>query len=126
MANLLEIRGLCKRYPAFMLKDVSFCVPQGAIMGLIGRNGAGKSTTLKSMLGLVHPDGGEVRFLGKDVAQNEQYMKENIGVVLGGIDFYQKKKVNYLLSGPTNFFQSNEWNQILKNLKLFMRSVAKI
>ena len=109
MANLLEIRGLCKRYPAFTLKDVSFCVPQGAIMGLIGRNGAGKSTTLKSILGLVHPDGGEVRFLGKDVAQNEQYMKENIGVVLGGIDFYQKKKVKTITDVTRRFYPT--WDE---------------
>lgn len=60
--NALEVRGLCKTYPAFTLKDVSFDVPQGAVVGFIGRNGAGKSTTLKSILGLVHPDGGDVRF----------------------------------------------------------------
>ena len=66
----LEVCGLCKSYPAFTLKDVSFSVPQGAIMGFIGRNGAGKSTTLKSILGLVHPDGGEVRFFGKDFRGN--------------------------------------------------------
>ena len=109
MANLLEIRGLCKTYPAFTLKDVSFCVPQGAIVGLIGRNGAGKSTTLKSILGLVHPDGGEVRFFGKDVAQNEQYMKENIGVVLGGIDFYQKKKVKTITDVTRRFYPT--WDE---------------
>ena len=45
--NVMEIRGLCKAYPAFTLKDVSFTVPQGAVMGFIGRNGAGKSTTIK-------------------------------------------------------------------------------
>ena len=69
--NALEVRGLCKTYPAFALKDVSFDVPQGAVVGFIGRNGAGKSTTLKSILGLVHPDGGDVRFFGQDVRQHE-------------------------------------------------------
>ena len=44
--NLLEVQGLRKTYPAFRLEDVSFSVPEGAVMGLIGRNGAGKSTTL--------------------------------------------------------------------------------
>ena len=48
--NAMEIRGLCKRYPAFELKNVTFSVPQGAVMGFIGRNGAGKSTTIKSIL----------------------------------------------------------------------------
>ena len=54
--NVLEVQGLTKRYPAFTLNGVSFDVPQGAVMGFIGRNGAGKSTTLKSILGMVHPE----------------------------------------------------------------------
>ena len=49
--NALAVKGLCKRYPAFSLENVSFSVPEGAVMGFIGRNGAGKSTTLKSILG---------------------------------------------------------------------------
>lgn len=53
--NILEVEGLCKTYPAFQLRDVSFAVAPGTIMGFIGRNGAGKSTTIKSMLNLVHP-----------------------------------------------------------------------
>lgn len=105
----LEVRGLCKTYPSFTLGDVSFSVPQGAVMGFIGRNGAGKSTTLKSMLGLVHPDGGEVRFFGQDFAENEQYIKENIGVVLGGIDFYQKKKVKTITAVTRRFYPA--WNE---------------
>ena len=64
--NAMEIRGLCKRYPAFELKNVTFSVPQGAVMGFIGRNGAGKSTTIKSILGLVHLDAGHVEIMGKD------------------------------------------------------------
>lgn len=82
--NVMEIRGLCKAYPAFTLKDVSFTVPQGAVMGFIGRNGAGKSTTIKSVLGLVHPDAGQVEILGRSFSGGEKFIKENIGVVLGG------------------------------------------
>lgn len=107
--NALEVRGLRKTYPAFTLKDVSFDVPQGAVVGFIGRNGAGKSTTLKSILGLVHPDGGHVRFFGQDVRQHEREFKEQIGVVLGGIDFYPKKKVR-LLSDVTRRFYGN-WQE---------------
>ena len=91
--NAIDIRGLCKKYPTFALQDVSFSVPQGAVMGFIGRNGAGKSTTLKSMLGLVHPDAGEVEILGRSFVAEEKSIKENIGVVLGGIDFYPKKRL---------------------------------
>ena len=51
--NALEVKGLTKVYPDFTLDNVSFCVPQGHIVGLIGRNGAGKSTTIKGILRLI-------------------------------------------------------------------------
>ncbi len=54
--DIVEVSGLCKTYPAFQLKEVSFSLERGQITGFIGRNGAGKSTTIKSMLNLVHPD----------------------------------------------------------------------
>lgn len=56
--DMLAVRGLTKRYPAFVLEDVSFTLRPGRIMGLIGKNGAGKSTTLKAILRLVAPDAG--------------------------------------------------------------------
>ena len=102
--NTLEVRNLCKVYPAFTLQDVSFSVPAGSVTGLVGRNGAGKSTTLKSLLGLVHPDGGEVRFCGMDTAENEKAFKEEIGVVLGGIDFYPKKKLKIITAVTKKFY----------------------
>lgn len=117
--NAMEIRGLCKRYPAFELKDVSFAVPQGAVMGFIGRNGAGKSTTIKSILGLVHPDAGEVEILGMDFAENEQAIKENIGVVLGGIDFYPKKKIRTLTEVTRRFYKNWDEEKYRHYLKLF-------
>lgn len=107
--NVLEVRDLHKTYPAFALKGISFDVPQGAIVGFIGRNGAGKSTTLKSVLGLVHPDGGTVRVFGMDYAANEAAIRQRLGVVLGGIDFYPKKKVR-LLSDVTRRFYGN-WQE---------------
>ena len=102
--NTLEVRNLRKVYPAFTLQDVSFTVPTGSVTGLVGRNGAGKSTTLKSLLGLVHPDGGEVRFCGMDTAENEKAFKEEIGVVLGGIDFYPKKKLKTITAVTKKFY----------------------
>ena len=107
--NAMEIRGLCKTYPAFTLKDVSFAVPQGAVMGFIGRNGAGKSTTIKSILGLVHLDAGHVEIMGKDFAGNERFIKENIGVVMGGIDFYPKKKIRILTDVTRRFYEN--WDE---------------
>ena len=117
--NVLEIEGLCKRYPAFTLENVSFCVSAGRICGFIGRNGAGKSTTLKSILGLVHPDGGAVSFFGQDVRQHEREFKEQIGVVLGGIDFYPKKKVKTITDVTRRFYRNWNDEKYRHYLKLF-------
>ena len=107
--NVLEVQGLTKRYPAFTLNGVSFDVPQGAVMGFIGRNGAGKSTTLKSILGMVHPDVGAVRVFGMDYAENERAIRRELGVVLGGIDFYPKKKIKTITDVTRRFY--NNWDE---------------
>lgn len=117
--NLLEVQGLRKTYPAFRLEDVSFSVPEGAVMGLIGRNGAGKSTTLKSILGLVHPDAGRVEIFGREFSENERYIKENIGVVLGGIDFYPKKKVRTITDVTRRFYSNWQEEKYRHYLDLF-------
>ena len=117
--NAMEIRGLCKRYPAFELKNVTFSVPQGAVMGFIGRNGAGKSTTIKSILGLVHLDAGHVEIMGKDFAGHERFIKENIGVVLGGIDFYPKKKIRILTDVTRRFYENWDEDKYRHYLRLF-------
>lgn len=83
MKNILEISHLSKDYGSFQLSDVSFAIPGGTIMGLIGENGAGKSTTIKCILDLVHRDGGEIRFLGQDTVRREE-----IGVVLDDCGYY--------------------------------------
>ena len=117
--NVLTVKGICKSYPSFTLKEVSFALPQGTVMGFVGRNGAGKSTTLKSILGLVHPDKGQVTFMEQDVAQNEQYMKENIGVVLGGIDFYAQKKIKTITDVTRRFYPNWEEEKYRHYLSLF-------
>ena len=117
--NTLEVRNLCKVYPAFTLQDVSFTVPAGSVTGLVGRNGAGKSTTLKSLLGLVHPDGGEVRFCGMDTAENEKAFKEEIGVVLGGIDFYPKKKLKTITAVMKKFYVNWDEEAYRRYMALF-------
>lgn len=117
--NTLEVRKLRKVYPAFTLQDVSFSVPAGSVTGLVGRNGAGKSTTLKSLLGLVHPDGGEVRFCGMDTAENEKSFKEEIGVVLGGIDFYPKKKLKTITAVTKKFYVNWDEESYRRYMALF-------
>ncbi len=87
MDAILEVKDLTKRYDGFTLHRVSFAVPKGCIMGLIGENGAGKSTAIKAMLGLVRPDKGGAAFWGRPLEADSR-LKEEIGVVFDGISFY--------------------------------------
>lgn len=80
--NAIEITGLCKTYPDFALKNLNLTLPSGCILGLIGENGAGKSTTIKLMLDMLRRDKGEIRLLGQDNRENLRLLKEDIGVVL--------------------------------------------
>lgn len=85
---LIEARGITKRYGAFELRNVSFMVEPGEVVGFVGRNGAGKSTTIKALLGLIGLDGGEARVFGMPVGSSElstSLQKERIGVVLDSL-----------------------------------------
>lgn len=88
MEYIIEVEGLRKQYPEFALKDVSFKIPGGCIMGLIGENGAGKSTTLKAILDLIHIDGGKITVFGKSMKDHGIAIREDIGVVLDGAGFH--------------------------------------
>ena len=108
MTELLQVEHLSKQYPGFTLQDISFSVKPGRIMGLIGKNGAGKSTTLKSILNMVRPESGTVTMLGKDFYANEKECKQNIGVVFGGIDFYPLKKLSAITAVTRRFYK--DWD----------------
>jgi ABC-2 type transport system ATP-binding protein len=90
MSNILEVRGLCKDYGTFKLRDVSFGLPRGYIMGFVGPNGAGKTTTIKLILDVIKADAGSVRvFNAADrpekvnaVGERETENAERIGVVM--------------------------------------------
>ena len=81
--NALELRGLEKHYKDFALGPLDLTLPGGTICGLIGENGAGKSTTLRLILDVVQRDGGTVSILGRDNRENLVQTKEEIGVVMG-------------------------------------------
>ena len=89
MEPALQINGLTKEYPGFKLDHVSFTLPCGTIMGLIGENGAGKSTTINAVLDLIRKDDGNILFWGKALSHNPRQLKEDIGVVFDGINFYE-------------------------------------
>lgn len=115
----LRIEGLTKRYPGFTLQEVSFSLEKGRIMGLIGKNGAGKTTILKSILNLVSPDGGRVELLGLSCPEHELECKRKLGVVLGGIDFYRDKKLSAITDVTKRFYPDWEEGAYRRYLKEF-------
>jgi ABC-2 type transport system ATP-binding protein len=77
----LEVRGLCKAWPGFALKDVSLALLRGYVMGLVGPNGAGKTTIIKLVMNLVSRTAGEIRVFGLDTRTHEVEVKSRIGFV---------------------------------------------
>lgn len=79
--NAIEIKGLCKSFKDFSIDNVDLVLPGGCIVGLVGENGAGKSTTIKLILNLLFKDSGSIRVLGRDNEKELDLVKEDIGVV---------------------------------------------
>lgn len=118
---MLKVEGLTKTYPGFGLRDVSFELPDGYIMGFIGMNGAGKSTTLKSILRVTRPDAGKVEIFGLDMAENELEIKQKVGFSLGAFDYYPYKKLKNIAAVYKTFFRSwddTEYRQCLRRFSL--------
>ncbi|MDO5138234.1 MAG: ABC transporter ATP-binding protein [Oscillospiraceae bacterium] len=82
MNNAIEVRGLCKSYPGFKLDNLNITLPSGYILGFVGENGAGKSTTIRLLLDLIRRDSGKISVLGNDPSQSDASWKNDVGVVL--------------------------------------------
>ena len=106
--NALEVRELTKVYPEFTLDKVSFFVKQGHISGLIGRNGVGKSTTIKGILRLINAEG-SVSVFGKDFLKEEMAVKQTIGYVGGGFRYYPMNTLAAIRKAYAPFYPT--WNQ---------------
>ena len=104
MTQVLSVQNLCKTYPGFQLKKLSFELRPGAITGFIGRNGAGKSTTLKSLLNLVHPDSGSISFFGMNFYEQELACKAKLGFVSGAFGCYPQKRLSAITAVTRAFY----------------------
>ncbi len=118
MEYILEIKNLCKKYPTFELKNVSFSLEKGKIMGFVGRNGAGKSTTLKAILNLITFTG-SIKINGKEFKENEEENKQNIAFILGGINAYRFVTVKTLKDVTKRFYKNWDEDLFKKYLMLF-------
>ncbi|URZ18579.1 ABC transporter ATP-binding protein [Clostridium felsineum] len=117
--SVLEVKNLCKKYPTFELKNISFSLEKGKITGFIGRNGAGKSTTLKALFNFVHPNSGEILFFNRNFAKSEFEVKQRVGFVSGGIDYYSKKKIKTITDITKAFYARWDESAYVKYMNMF-------
>ena len=119
--NALEIRNLTKTYPGFTLDNIRLTLPSGCIMGLIGENGAGKSTTIKLILDMIHKDSGSITILGKDNGENIELTKEDIGVVLDEVGIPEcltVKQVGNVMKYTFRNWDDAEYARLVQKLEL--------
>lgn len=108
MEYAIEVDGLTKKYEGFMLDHVSFQIPKGSIVGFIGENGAGKSTTIKAILNLIHADAGTIKVLGKEKDPEDLALKEQIGVVFDESYFPENLKLRQISNILKNLYKNWE------------------
>lgn len=119
MYNALEIKGLSKEYKDFRLDNVSFEVPSGSIVGLIGENGSGKTTIIKLILNMIKKNGGEVTVLGKNKDISD--IKNEIGVVMdepGFPGFLNAVEINRIMRNIFSNWSEDTFFGYLKKLKV--------
>lgn len=117
--NALEIKNVTKSYPGFLLDNLNLTLPSGCIMGLIGENGAGKSTTIKLILDMIRKDSGTITILGKDNSECLRLIKEDIGVVTDEIGIPECLTVQQVGKVMKNTFRN--WDEVE-----FSRLVTKL
>ena len=119
--NAIEITGFHKKYKDFAVTDLNLTLPQGCILGLIGENGAGKSTTIKSMLGMIRPDSGTIKLLGEEISVNTSALKNEIGSVPDEIGLPQNlnaAKIGRIMAGSFSNWNSSTFADYIKKFDL--------
>jgi len=125
MGNILEVKELKKNFKNFSLKDISFSLPKGYIMGFIGPNGAGKSTTIKLIMNLLKKDGGQIKVFGKDHIQYEREIKNHIGFVYDENHFYEELTLHEMKNIIAPFYKTWDENMFDKYMKFFQLPLNK-
>lgn len=128
MYNTIELKDVCKKYDNFALNHVSFQVPVGSIVGFVGENGAGKTTTIKAILNLIRVDSGSIRMFGLDHLENEQDIKEQVGVVFDECCFHEHLSagdLNRIMCEMYKNWQQEEYFQLLAKFHLDKNKMIK-
>lgn len=130
MDYAVEIKNLTKTFPGFTLDNVSLAVPGGSILGLIGENGAGKSTTIKCLLGMLRPNSGTITVLGG--SPDDPAVREQIGVVPDECPFHgglTAQQVGKILSREYKQWHQELFEEYLKKFdlprNLFLKDFSK-
>lgn len=121
MNTALTITGLTKKYNNFTLDNISFSIPSGSIVGLIGENGAGKSTIINSILGHIKKDSGKITILGHDIDHLDCAVKEKVGVVFDGNNFSEEltpMKLSKVLCDIYSSWDQPYFNELLSQLNI--------
>ncbi len=121
MGSALEIHELTKKYEDFTLDHISFQVPSGSIVGLIGENGAGKTSTINAVLGLIKKDSGEIEILGENADNLGSPIKEEIGVVFDGSNFSEELtpvKLNKVLRDVYSSWDQALFSKLLEQMEV--------
>ena len=119
--NAVEINGLTKKYDGFTLDNISFSLPKGSIMGFVGQNGSGKTTTIRAMLNIISRDSGSIKLLGLDNLKNEIEVKEQCAAVFDEIPFHDVLTANNLdliLSGIYTQWNRERFHEYLERFRL--------
>ncbi len=117
--NNISVRDLCKQFDGFLLDHVSFQVPKGRIVGFIGENGAGKSTTIKLILDELKRDNGQIQIFGMENTISS--VREDIGVVFDECNFhdvFNASDIEKILSGVYKSWDRSLYRQYLKKFKI--------
>ena len=128
MKDILEVTNLNKKYSDFELKNINIKLPKGMIMGLIGENGAGKSTTIKSILNVINTDSGEIKIFEKDNRKYEKEIKEEIGVVLDDSflsEYLTPTDINKIMKKIYKNWDEKLYFKYIENLKLPKHKMSK-
>ena len=119
--NALEIRNLTRHFGDFTLDRLNLTLPGGCILGLIGENGAGKSTTIRLILGMLRPDGGTITILGRDNRDNPALTKQDIGVVLDEVGIPEcmtPKQVGIVMADVFTRWDAKTYEGLLERFSL--------